>query len=302
MEQYAIVRKTAREFAEAEIMPHSKQIDERSIFPKELFRKMGSLGLLGVHLPEEFEGGELDVASLLIILEELSKVSASTGALLSAHTALASSILEKFGSAAIKERYLPSFSKGTRFATLAYTDNITGVSEPYYSLRVSPVDDSYVLNGTKSMVLGGVLSDVFLVIGVMNSQPLLFLLDRASKGLQIGPEIRTLGLRGIGFCKLTFDDCALPQDALVGSLENGSSIIRQISINIRLALSAVSLGLLEAAKSASLAYANSRVQFGKPIGRFEAIQEMIGTMVADAEVARSYLSSLATRVSREKDV
>jgi len=286
-----LIQGMVREFAAAEVAPIAAELDRDHRFPVELIPKMAELSLLGVPFPEEVGGAGADFLSYAIVIEELSRVCATTAVIVSGHTSLGTWPIYKFGTEAQKEKYLHDLASGTKLAAFALTE--PGAGTDAASGRTTAVldGDHYVLNGSKIFITNGGYADVYIVTAMTDPSVgtrgiSAFIVEKDAPGFSVGEREKKMGIKGSSTTPLYFVDCRIPADALLGKEGKGFGIAMQTLDGGRIGIAAQALGIAQGALDAAVSYAKERVQFGKPIGAQEAIQFMIADMATEIDAAR----------------
>jgi alkylation response protein AidB-like acyl-CoA dehydrogenase len=290
-EEQELLRATVREFAQKEIAPIARELDEAKQFPLQMVKKMGELGLLGLPIPEEYGGSGADTISYAIALEEISRASGSLGITMAAHVSLGSYPIYLFGSQAQKQAYLPRLAHGEFIGAWALTEPGSGSDAASMACTAVRQGAAWVLNGTKTFITNGSVADTVIVAAVTDksrgakgiSQ---FIMEKGTPGFTPGRDEDKLGLRCSVTSQLFFSDCRLPLDSILGREGEG---FKQALITLdggRIGIGAMAVGLAQAAYDAALTYAQERVQFGQPIANFQAIQFMLADMALEIEAAR----------------
>jgi alkylation response protein AidB-like acyl-CoA dehydrogenase len=290
-EEQALLRKTVRDFAEAEIAPHSREWDERQEFPRELFGKLGELGLAGVCWPEEYGGSGLSTLDWTIVMEELARVDAGVALSLAAHHGLCSAHLNLAGSEEQKRRFLPPLARGEKVGCWGLTE--PGSGSDAGGMRTTAVrhGDGWVLNGSKTFITNGRIADTAVVMAVTDRAAgkkgiSAFVVERGTPGFRPGKKEDKLGVRSSDTSELWFEDCRVPAGNLVGREGMGFVDTLKILDKGRIGIAAFSVGIAQAALEASVRYARERKQFGHAIADFQAIQFKIADMATKTEAAR----------------
>jgi alkylation response protein AidB-like acyl-CoA dehydrogenase len=290
-EEQALLRKTVRDFAEAEIAPHSREWDERQEFPRELFGKLGELGLAGVCWPEEYGGSGLSTLGWTIVMEELARVDAGVALSLAAHHGLCSAHLNLAGSEEQKRRFLPPLARGEKVGCWGLTE--PGSGSDAGGMRTTAVrhGDGWVLNGSKTFITNGRIADTAVVMAVTDRAAgkkgiSAFVVERGTPGFRPGKKEDKLGVRSSDTSELWFEDCRVPAGNLVGREGMGFVDTLKILDKGRIGIAAFSVGIAQAALEASVRYARERKQFGHAIADFQAIQFKIADMATKTEAAR----------------
>ncbi len=290
-EEQALLRKTVRDFAEAEIAPHSREWDERQEFPRELFGRLGELGLTGVCWPEEYGGSGLSTLDWTIVMEELARVDAGVALSLAAHHGLCSAHLNLAGSEEQKRRFLPPLARGEKVGCWGLTE--PGSGSDAGGMRTTAVRDGadWLLNGSKTFITNGRTADTAVVMAVTDRAAgkkgvSAFVVERGTPGFRSGKKEDKLGVRSSDTSELWFEDCRVPAGNLVGREGMGFVDTLKILDKGRIGIAAFSVGIAQAALEASIRYARERTQFGHPIADFQAIQFKIADMATKTDAAR----------------
>jgi alkylation response protein AidB-like acyl-CoA dehydrogenase len=291
-EEQEATRQAVRGFVEKEVKPRARHTDETGEFPWETFRKMASLGLLGLNIPEEYGGAGADHLSAAIMLEEVARGCGSTALSLAAHLGLACAPLYLFGSEAQKRKYLTHLASGRGLGALALTEPGAG-SDLAGGVRTRAVreDNCWVLNGSKMWLTNGSVADVIIVLvrtdpaGGSHSLSHI-IVEKGTPGLHIHPPEKKMGLKGSVTNAVTLEDCRVPLDNLLGEEGRGLQQTLQVLDGGRIGIGALSVGLAQAAFEEAVAYAKQRQTFGVPIARHQAIQWMLADMATEIDAAR----------------
>lgn len=280
-EEQEMMRKMVRDFAQTEIEPFVEKM-EQGEFPKEILRKMGSLGLMGIPIPEEYGGAGMDFTSYIIAIHELSKVSATVGVILSVHTSVGTNPILYFGSEEQKKKYIPKLASGEYLGAFCLTEPGSGSDAGSLKTKAVKKDGKYILNGSKVFITNGGEADTYIVFASTNHAAgtkgiSAFVVEKNMKGLVIGKDEHKMGLYGSRTVQLSFEDAEVPFENLLGEEGDGFKIAMANLDVGRIGIAAQSLGIAQAALENSINYAKERVQFGKPI----AAQQGIGFKLAD---------------------
>ncbi len=299
------VRAEVRRFARDRIAPLARQIDFSNHFPRELWPELGSLGLLGVTVPEADGGAGLGYLAHLIAMEEISRASASVGLSYGAHSNLCVNQINLNGSAEQKARYLPKLISGEHVGALAMSEAGSGSDVVSMQLRAVRHADRYVLDGRKMWITNGPDADVLVVYAKTSPEALArgisaFLIERGFSGFSASQKLDKLGMRGSNTSELVFDACEVPAANLMGR-ENGGVAVLMSGLDFeRLVLSGGPIGIMAAALDLALAYARERKQFGRPIGEFELIQGKLADMYAALHASRGLAYAVAAACDRSR--
>jgi butyryl-CoA dehydrogenase len=290
-EEHHMVRGMVRNFVDKEIAPRAEEIDEKDEFPRDIFHRMGELGLLGLPFPEEYGGCGSDFMSLVIALEEIARASGSVAIILDAHTSLCCEPLFLFGTEEQKRIYLIPLARGQKIGAFGLTEPGAGSDAGATRTRAVRDGDEWVINGQKIFITNGSVADVVVITAKTDSERgtrgiSAFIVEKGTPGFQLGRDEKKMGLKGSVTSQLFFENSRLPVDNLLGEENAG---FRQVLITLdagRVAIAAIAVGLAQGAFERAVAYAKERVQFGRPIAGFQAIQWMIADMTTQIEAAR----------------
>jgi isovaleryl-CoA dehydrogenase len=298
-----MIRETTRAFADKEIAPLASAIDRDNRFPRELWPKMGALGLHGVTAPEEFGGLGLGYLHHCLAMEEVSRASASVGLSYGAHSNLCINQIVRNANDAQKRRYLPKLISGEHVGALAMSEPAAGSDVVAMTTRAEKKGDRYILNGTKMWITNGPPADTLIVYA--KSDPSAgprglsaFLIERGMKGFRAGTKLDKLGMRGSDTSELIFEDCEVPEDNLVGALGKGVNVLMSGLDYERVVLSAGPVGIMQAALDVALPYVHERKQFGQRIGEFQLVQGKLADMYVTMNAARAYVYAVAKACDR----
>ena len=304
------IRRQVRRFAAERIAPRAAQIDRSNEFPRDLWPELGSQGLLGITVPERFGGAGLGYLAHVLVMEEISRASGAVGLSYGAHSNLCLNQLRLNGSEPQCARYLPKLVSGEHVGALAMSEPGSGSDVVSMQLRAQKQPGHYVLNGRKMWITNGPDADVFVVYAKTDPSAgprgiSAFIVERGVRGFSTAQKLDKLGMRGSGTCELVFDDCAVPEENLLGSENGGVRVLMSGLDYERVVLAGGSLGLMAAALDLVLPYVRERRQFGVPIGTFELMQGKIADMYVSLNCARAYVYAVArgcdTRTARRRD-
>ena len=290
-EEQQLLKKTVREFAEAEIGPHAREWDEKQEFPREVLTKLGELGLMGVVWPAEYGGSGMTTLDYAIVMEELARVDAGVALSVAAHNSLSSGHIFLAGSEEQKKRYLTPLARGEKVGCWGLTENSAGSDAG--GTKTTAVRDGadWVLNGSKTFITNGRVADTAVVMAVTdraqgNKGISAFILERGMKGFRSGKKEDKLGVRSSDTSELIFEDCRAPAQNLLGKEGHGFVDTLKILDRGRIGIAAFSIGIAQASLEASMTYAQGRRQFGHPIADFQAIQFKIADMATKVSASR----------------
>src|SRR5688572_25825272 len=289
-EEQAMLRAGAREFADAEIAPRAREIEETRAIPAPLVKSLRDNSYFALLIPEEFGGAAIDYVSYALLLEELARASAAVAITVSVHNSVTAGPIQSFGTDAQREKWLPLLAK-KYLGAFALTEPGSGSDAAALTTRAVRKGECYVLTGQKTFVTNGKHADVFLVMARTSQASkhrgiTSFLVERTSPGLRVGKEIEKMGLLGSDTVELIFEECCVPAENRLSEEGYGFRVAMQSLDGGRIGVAAQALGIAQAALDAAVRYARERVQFGKPIAEFQAIQWMVADMKAEIEGAR----------------
>ena len=290
-EEQQLLKQTVREFAEAEIGPHSREWDEKQGFPREVFAKLAELGLMGATWPAEYGGAELKTLDWCVVLEELSRVDAGVALSVAAHNSLCSGHIHLAGTEAQKKKHLTPLAKGEKIGCWGLTENSAGSDAG--GTKTTAVKDGahWVLNGSKTFITNGGLADTAVVMAVTDRTKgkkgiSAFIVERGTPGFRSGKKEDKLGVRSSDTSELVFEDCRVPADNLLGQEGHGFIDTLRILDRGRIGIAAFAVGISQAALEASMTYAKDRRQFDHAIAEFQAIQFKIAEMATRTAASR----------------
>lgn len=281
-----VVRQAAETFCRERIEPLASQIDREDSFPHALFRELGEHGYMGMSCPPEYGGSGMDLVSVCLVLEEVSKASGSVGSSLNAHIGLATTLIAEHGSPAQKQRYLPGLASGQTIGAFGLTEPSGGSDAGHPLTRARPTSDGWRLSGSKAFNTNGPVADVFVLTAATDAGVSAFIVERGAAGFEQGPPDHKMGMRGSDTCTLYFQDTPVGPDALIGSEGRGFRAFAHTLDRGRVQVAALCVGLAQAAFELACRYASERVQFGRPIGSFQGISLQIAEMAAAIDSAR----------------
>ena len=293
-----LMRESVRDFVSAEIAPLAADIDRNDQFPPELWQKMGAMGLLGVTVGDKYGGAEMGYLEHVIAMEEISRGSASVGLAYGAHSNLCVNQIKLNGTEAQKERYLPKLISGEYIGALAMSEAGAGSDVVGMRLLAEKKGKSYVLNGTKMWITNGPHADVLVVYAKTSPQKAhkgitAFLVEKGMEGFSTSPKLDKLGMRGSPTCELVFQNCVVPQENILGMVDNGVAVLMSGLDYERLVLSGGPLGIMTSCMDVVLPYIHERKQFGRPIGEFELMQGKLADMYSTWNACKSYVYTVA---------
>ena len=290
-EEQELLRKSVREFAESEVKPLAKALDETGHFPHELFRKAAELGLTGVALPESEGGAGFDHLSYTMVIEEISRCCASTGVILSVQNSLYGEPVHRFGTEEQKKKFLLPYARGEKIGCYALTEPQAGSNAAALQTKAVKKGDVYVINGTKAWITNGGAADAALVY--VNTEPAkgekgitALVVEKGAPGFQVGKEEKKLGISATACCELIFTDCEVPVANRIGNEGQGYKVALSTLDGGRIGIASQATGIAQAAFESALQYSQERMAFGHPISKFQAIQFMLADMSTEIDAAR----------------
>jgi butyryl-CoA dehydrogenase len=300
-EEQELLRDTVRTFAQDELLPQAIAIDREARFPVETFRKIADLGLLGLPIPEEYEGSGVDTRTMTIVVEELAKCCGSTALGVAAHTSLCLWPIYTFGSEEQRRRFVPDLASGRKLGAFGLTEPNAGSDSG--GTRTTAVRDGkhYVLNGSKIFITNANYAGTFVVTAATDPARgthggiTSFVVERDTPGFVISKGDEKLGMRGSDWGELSFQDCRVPADQRLGAEGAGFPNFMKTLDGGRIGIGALALGLAEGAYERSVAFAQQRVAFGKPISEQQGVAFKLADMAVGVEAARLLIRSAATR-------
>ena len=290
-EEQRLLQRTVHDFAESEVKPLAKELDETGHFPRETFRKAAELGLTGVAFPEENGGAAMDHVCYAIMIEEISRVCASTGVILSVQNSLYCDPVYRFGTEEQKKKFLTPYARGEKIGCYALTEPQAGSNAAALRTKAVLKGDKYIVNGTKAWITNGGAADAAIVY--TNTHPekgekgiTALVIEKGTPGFAVGKEEKKLGINATACCELSFTDCAVPVANRIGNEGDGYKVALSTLDGGRIGIAAQATGIAQGAFEAALAYAQQRQAFGHPIADFQAIQFMIADMATEIDAAR----------------
>jgi len=298
-----MLRDSVRSFTSDQISPRAEDIDQTNKFPRDLWLKLGELGLLGITVEEEYGGTGMGYLEHVVAMEEISRGSASVGLSYGAHSNLCVNQIRRCGNQAQKQKYLPKLMTGEHVGALAMSEPSAGSDVVSMRLRADKKGDHYVLNGSKFWITNGPEADVLVVYaktdpdaGPKGITP--FLIEKDMKGFSTAQKLDKLGMRGSDTCELVFEDCAVPEENVLGEVNRGVSVLMSGLDYERTVLAAGPLGIMQACMDVVVPYVHEREQFGQPIGTFQLMQGKLADMYTTMNAARAYVYAVAQACDR----
>ncbi|MEK4027690.1 MULTISPECIES: acyl-CoA dehydrogenase [Bacillaceae] len=290
-EEHEMIRKMVRDFAKNEVAPTAAERDEEERFDMELFRKMADLGLTGIPWPEEYGGIGSDYLAYCIAVEELSRVCASTGVTLSAHTSLAGWPVYKFGTEEQKQKYLKPMAQGEKIGAYGLTEPGSGSDAGGMKTTARLEGNEYILNGSKIFITNGGIADIYIVFALTDPASkqrgtTAFIIEKDFPGFSVGKKEKKLGIRSSPTTEIIFEDCRVPKENVLGSEGEGFKIAMMTLDGGRNGIAAQAVGIAQGALDAAVEYAKERKQFGKPIAANQGISFKLADMATGIEASR----------------
>lgn len=300
-----LLRGTVRQFAEIEIAPRATEIDRLNDFPRDLWPKLGALGLLGITVSEEFGGANMGYLAHVVAMEEISRASGSVGLSYGAHSNLCVNQIHRNGNQTQKQRYLPKLISGEHVGALAMSEANSGSDVISMTLRADKKDDCYILNGSKMWITNGPDADTLIVYAKTDKNAgshgiTAFIIEKNFKGFSTAQKLDKLGMRGSNTCELVFVDCEVPAENILGELNEGVKVLMSGLDYERLILAGGPVGIMQACLDIALPYVHERKQFGQAIGEFQLIQAKLADMYTTLSASRAYLYATAQACDKHK--
>lgn len=298
-----MLRDAVRKFAQREIAPRAADIDLQNKFPVDLWKKMGSMGMLGITVDEEYGGAGLGYIEHVLMMEEISRASASVGLSYGAHSNLCVNQIRLNGTPAQKKQFLPKLCSGDFVGALAMSEANAGSDVVSMQLHAEKKGDHYVLNGTKMWITNGPDADVLVVYAKTDKDAgskgiTAFIIEKGFEGFYTAQKLDKLGMRGSNTCELIFENCRVPEENVLGKVNHGVRVLMSGLDYERVVLAAGPVGIMQASLDIVLPYVHDRKQFGKSIGEFELIQAKIADMYVALMSSRAYLYAVANACDR----
>jgi butyryl-CoA dehydrogenase len=290
-EEQKLLQKTVRDFAESEVKPLAKELDEAGRFPRDTFKKAAELGLTGIALPEIEGGAGFDHIAYSIAIEEISRCCASTGVILSVQNSLYCDPIHRFGTEEQKKKFLLPFARGEKIGCYALTEPQAGSNAAALQTKAAKKGDTYIVNGTKAWITNGGAADAAIVY--VNTDPpkgekgiTALVVEKGTPGFQVGKEEKKLGINATACSELVFADCEVPVANRIGNEGEGYKVALSTLDGGRIGIAAQATGIAQGAFEAALDWSQQRMAFGHPISQFQAIQFMLADMSTELDAAR----------------
>ncbi len=300
-----MAQKLFREFAQNEVKPLAAAVDEEEMFPLENVKKMAKLGFFGIPVPREYGGQGADTLTYAMCVEEMSKVCATTGVIISAHTSLCIDPILHYGTEEQKRKYVPDLAAGKKIGAFGLTEPGAGTDAQGQQTVAVLEDDHWVLNGSKIFITNAGYADVFVVFAITGTvvdkrgrkskEISAFIVERDFPGFKVGKHEKKMGIRGSSTCELIFEDCIVPKENLLGKQGRGFSIAMGTLDGGRIGIAAQALGIAEGAIDETIKYTSERVQFGRRISQQQNTQFQLADMAAKTQAAKYLVYAAACK-------
>ncbi|MFQ6128033.1 MAG: acyl-CoA dehydrogenase [Thermoplasmata archaeon] len=309
-EEQIMLKKMVHEFAEKELKPVAPEIDKTGEFPWDNIRKMGELGLMGMTIAPEYGGAGMDTISYAIAVEEVSRVCGSTGLIMASHNSLCTDHINIAGNEEQKRKYLPPLAAGKVMGSWGLTEPGAGSDASAISTAAELKGGEWILNGRKVFITNGHEAETFVIIASTDKSKgtrgiSAFVVEKGRPGFTLGKKEEKLGLNASVTSELIFENCVIPEENLLGELNQGFRDVLEILDGGRISIGAMALGIAQGCLEASIEYSRTREQFGQPISNFQAIQWMLADMATEIDAARllvyraAYLKDQGKRYKKE---
>jgi len=301
-QEYVLLRKMYRSFAENEVKPLAEEVDEEERFPVETVEKMKRFGFFGIPFPKEYGGAGADNLAYAMAVEELSKVCGTTGVIVSAHTSLCAAPIYEFGTEEQKQKFLVPLAKGEKLGAFGLTEAGAGTDAAGQQTRAVLDGDEWVIDGSKIFITNAGYADTYIVMAMTDKSQgtrgiSAFIVDINTPGFSIGKKEKKMGIRGSATCELIFENCRIPKENLLGKVGMGFKIAMKTLDGGRVGIAAQALGLAQGALDETVTYVKERKQFGRSISKFQNTQFQLADMDTRTEAARL----LVYKAARYKD-
>jgi isovaleryl-CoA dehydrogenase len=302
-EEMGLLRETVHQFATEEIAPRAAEIDRDNDFPRDLWQKMGSLGLLGITIPDTYGGSGMGYLAHAIAMEEISRASASVGLSYGAHSNLCLNQIRLNGTEEQRLQYLPKLCSGEHIGALAMSEPGAGSDVVSMRLQARREGDHFIFNGNKMWITNGPDADVYVIYAKTDPEAgskgiTAFIVERDTPGFSRSPKLDKLGMRGSNTCELVFENCKVAASQVLGEIGSGVKVLMSGLDYERAVLSAGPVGILQACLDTVLPYVHDREQFGQPIGEFQLVQGKLADMYARCSASRAYLYAVCDALDR----
>lgn len=308
--EHEMARTLFREFAQNEAKPLAQEVDETEEFPRETVAKMCKLGFMGIPVPKEYGGQGCDPLTYVMCVEELSKVCATTGVIVSAHTSLCCDPIQTYGTEEQKQKYLIPLAKGEKIGAFGLTEPGAGTDAQGQQTKAVLEGDEYVLNGSKIFITNGKEADVYVIFAITDvvedkrgrkkKEITAFIVEKGTPGFTFGTKEKKMGIRGSSTYELIFTDCRIPKENMLGQKGKGFGIAMHTLDGGRIGIASQALGIAEGALEATVEYVKERKQFGRPIGAFQNTQFQLADMATKVQAAQMLVYKAAMAKATQK--
>ena len=302
--KHEMARQLFKDFAETEVKPLAQEVDETEHFPMDNVKKMGKYGFMGIPVPKEYGGQGCDILTYVMCVEELSKVCATTGVIVSAHTSLCADPILTYGTEEQKKKYLPDLASGRKIGAFGLTEPGAGTDAQGVQTKAVLDGDEWVLNGSKCFITNGEVADIYIVIAYTDviekrgrkvKSFSAFIVEKGTPGFSFGTKEKKMGIRGSSTYELIFQDCRIPKDALLGAQGKGFPIAMHTLDGGRIGIASQALGIAEGALERTIEYTKERKQFGRTIAQQQNTQFQLADMATKVEAARHLVYKAAMK-------
>lgn len=304
-EDQKMVRKAIRDFAREQILPGAAERDANEEFPADILKQLGELGFMGVNTPEKYGGAGMDMVSYALVVDEISQADASVGVIVSVNNSLICYPLEQFANEAQKQKWLTPIASGKLLGAFCLTEPDAGSDAANLKTTAVRDGDAYIINGTKSFITSGQNCDLYIFFAMTNREAgtrgiSAFIVPRETEGIEVGKKERKMGIRASDCCPVIFENVRVPVENLLGKEGEGFKVAMTALDSGRVGIAAQAIGVAQGALDAAKAYAKERVQFGRPISEFQAIQFKLADMEVLVNASRMLIYQAATKKDRGK--
>jgi len=302
--KHEMARQLFKDFAETEVKPLAQEVDETEHFPMDTVKKMGKYGFMGIPVPKEYGGQGCDILTYVMCVEELSKVCATTGVVVSAHTSLCADPILTYGTEEQKKKYLPDLASGRKIGAFGLTEPGAGTDAQGVQTKAVLDGDEWVLNGSKCFITNGEVADIYIVIAYTDvvekrgrkvKSFSAFIVEKGTPGFSFGTKEKKMGIRGSSTYELIFQDCRIPKDALLGAQGKGFPIAMHTLDGGRIGIASQALGIAEGALERTIEYTKERKKFGRTIAQQQNTQFQLADMATKVEAARHLVYKAAMK-------
>lgn len=308
-EEHRQLKNMVRDFAEKELKPVAAANDQHCTYPAEAMKKLAELGLMGVTVPAEYGGAEMDPLSYVLVIEEISRVCASTGVILSVNNSLVCEVLKKYGTEAQKKKYLVPVAEGSKLGAYCLTEPMSGSDAGTQKTTAVRDGDHYVINGAKNFITNGLQAEIFILFCMTAPEKKTkgvsaFIVEPSFAGFELGKDENKTGIRATSTCTISFTEMKVPAENLLGQEGEGYKMALSILDGGRIGIAAQAVGIAQAALEEALMYAKERKAFGQPLAKFQGLRWMLADMATDVEMSRlltyqaAYQKSLGSRYTK----